>query len=269
MVCSSLSSMAACTADRKPLRLARPVKGSLRASQARRSSRCLLSVMSDTEHTTAESRTPSASSPRGRELTDSHWSLPCSSRTPMTTLVLASCDDRARARGSASTGKGEPSSRSAAFPPVKMASPRLPRSRAPRMRVAESLVAATAPWWSMTTTPSSRAATAAAYCRSMAARAAAASSASLRSEMSRMITWKAGFPFQLVRALAISTGSVPPSERSKVASKPFTTLPGSFNCARRAMVAVRSSGEMNEVMTRPTPSASEDSPTMRTAVGLP
>ncbi len=67
----------------------------------------------------------------------------------------------------------------------------------------------------------------------MAARAVAASSASLRSEMSRMMAWKAGLPFQLVRALDISTGSSPPSARNSRSSKPFTTSPGSCNWARR------------------------------------
>ena len=55
-------------------------------------------------------------SPSGRELTDSHWSLPCSSRTPMTTLVVASRRARATASGRASGGNGEPSSRTARRP---------------------------------------------------------------------------------------------------------------------------------------------------------
>ena len=149
------------TAVRNPLRLARPVSGSLRASHARRSSNCLRSVMSDTEHTTLALSAPSES-PMGRELTDSHWSLPFSSRTPMTTLVVASRLPRAIPRGRSARGNGAPSSRWALCPLVRISSPRLVCRRAPRIRVAESLAAATAPSRSITTTPSSSAATAAA-----------------------------------------------------------------------------------------------------------
>ena len=158
---ASLFSMTLCTAVRKPLRLARPVSGSLRASHARRSSNCLRSVMSDTEHTTLALSAPSES-PMGRELTESHWSLPCPSRTPMTTLVVASRRCRAIVSGSPAAGNGAPSSRWALRPPVRIWSPRPVCRRAPRIRVAESLAAATAPSRSITTTPSSRAATAAA-----------------------------------------------------------------------------------------------------------
>ena len=52
-----------------------------------------------------------------------------------------------------------------------------------------------------------------------------------------MMAWNAGLPLQLVRALATSTGSSLPSSRSIMASKPFTTSPGSLSWARRAIVA--------------------------------
>ena len=70
----------------KLARLARPVSGSWRASQASLSISCLRSVMSDTEQTTAASCSSWSSS--GRALTDNHWSRPSSSRTPSTMFVV-------------------------------------------------------------------------------------------------------------------------------------------------------------------------------------
>ncbi len=88
----------------------------------------------------------------------------------------------------------------------------------------------------------------------MAIRAWASPSASLRSVMSRMMTWKAGLPPQLVRALATSTGVTSPSTRCSLASNPFTTSPGPRSSARRAMVLARSSAWMNEAIGAPRPS---------------
>ena len=229
--------MALCTAARKPLRLASDGQRVVARLPGQPVEQLL--AVGDVGHRAHHGGASAPSeSPRGRELTDSHWSLPCSSFTPMTTLVVASCRPRATDGRERLGGERHPSLAwpAAAREDLVAVAGVEPGARDPRGRVVGGGHRALAVDHDHTLFEGGHRG-GVAHVRSRPSpspppRRACALETSRQDDLEGRLAAPAG------AGAGHLDGQLAPSSRTIMASKPFTTSPGSFSCARRAIVLV-------------------------------